>query len=89
MCVCVCVYGRYLVLVLDERPQLAFALPALFLLALPGVGQAGLRHRPRDGLAVVLKVHVPRGLEPGFVGLHHLLGVLGGAIRSQKGTAVI
>lgn len=66
----------YLVLVLDERPQFALALAARLLLELSGVGQAGVGRRPLHGLAVVLELHVARGLEPRLVGLHHLLGIL-------------
>lgn len=68
----------YLVLVLNERPQLALALANGLLLGLSGAGQAGVGRRPLHGLAVILKLHVSRGLKPGLVGLHHLLGVLVG-----------
>lgn len=63
----------YLVLVLNERPQFALALASRLLLGLLGVGQAGVRRRPLHGLAVVLKLHISRGLKPGLIGLHNLL----------------
>lgn len=66
---CMC----YLVLVLNERPQFALALAGRLLPGLFGVGQAGVRHRPLHGLAIILKLHISRGLEPGLKGLHHLL----------------
>lgn len=69
---------RYLVLVLNERPQFGLALARGLLFALFGVGQAVLGHCPLHGLAVVLELHVAWGLEAGLVGLHHLLGVLEG-----------
>ncbi len=66
----------YLVLVLNERPQFALALAGTLLLALSGIGQAGFRHCPLHRLAVVLKLHITRGLEPRLVGLDNLLRVL-------------
>lgn len=63
----------YLVLVLNERPQFALALAGRPLPALSGVGQAGVRHRPLHGLAVVLKLHISWRLEPGLIRLHYLL----------------
>lgn len=66
----------YLVLVLNERPQFALALGGRLLLALSGVGQAGLRRRPLHRLAVVLELYITRGLEPRLIGLHNLLRVL-------------
>lgn len=63
----------YLVLVLNERPQFALALANRLLLGLSGVGQAGLGRRPLHRLAVILKLHITWGLEPGLIGLHHLL----------------
>lgn len=69
---------RYLVLVLNERPQFAFALASRLLFGLSGVGQAVLRHRPLHGLTVVFELHVTWGLETRLVGLYHLIGVLEG-----------
>lgn len=63
---------RYLVLVLDERPQLSLALATGFLLGLLDIGEAGVGRRPLHGLAVVLKLHVTGGLETRLVRLHNL-----------------
>lgn len=71
-CECCHVPERYLVLVLDERPQLALALAAGLLLGLLDVGEAGVGRRPLHGLAVVLELHVAGGLEARLVRLHHL-----------------
>lgn len=79
-----CAFMCYLVLVLNERPQFALALAGGLLLGLSGVGQAGVGRRPLHGLAVVLELHISRGLEPGLVGLHHLLRVLVGGKWWQK-----
>lgn len=80
----------YLVLVLNERPQFGLGLASRLLLALSGVGEAGVGRRPLHGLAVVLKLHVSRGLEPGLIRFHHLFRVLrGGEQQSQQsGTAL-
>ena len=66
----------YLILVLNERPQLALALASRFLFPIPGVGQAGFGHRPFHGLAIVFKLNISRRLEPRLIGLHYLLRVL-------------
>lgn len=66
----------YLVLVLNERPQFALALAAGLLLGLLGVAEARFGRRPLHGLAVVLELHISRGLEAGLVRLHNLLRVL-------------
>lgn len=73
-----CSSVRYLVLVLNERPQFGLALAGRLLFALFGVGQAVLGHRPLHGLTVVFKLHVARGLKARLEGLHHLLRVLEG-----------
>ena len=72
----------YLVLVLNERPQFGLGLASRLLLALSGVGEAGVGRRPLHGLAVVLKLHVSRGLEPGLIRFHHLFRVLRGVNSS-------
>ncbi len=85
MWLCVrCAFMCYLVLVLNERPQFALALASRLLLGVSGVGQAGLRRRPLHGLAIILKLHITWGLEPGLIGLHHLLRVLAGGEWSQQ-----
>lgn len=69
-------FTRYLVLVLDERPQFALVLAGRLLLALLRVGQAGVGRRPLHRLAIVFELHIPRRLKARFIGLHNLFGVL-------------